>query len=84
MTEAHIKLAARLYDARTALKSLWGDEYHAKIAVPMQELQKSANRQGLQIIPAAMNAAKHFTDRYEGGTALIILAAAVEILEPSE
>lgn len=84
MSEAHIKLAARLYDARTALKSLWGEEYAAKIEAPMEVLKKLAEAQGVSVIEAAMKEAKHSADNYLVGQALVMLAAAVEILEPSK
>ena len=78
-----IQMAGQFYDARDTLKRLWGDQYAAKIAVPTQELKAAAEKRGTGILDEALVAIRHYVDRNEGGTVLIILAAALEILEPS-
>lgn len=82
--QKNIQLAAKLYDARDTIKRLWGEGYAERIKVPIAELKAAAERGGTDIMTEALSAAKHFAERYEGGAALIIIAAAVEITEPSE
>ena len=84
MSESHIMLASKLYNARKTVKDLWGDEYAVKIAAPMEVLEQLAEAQGVGVIHAALNEAKHSVENYQGGHALLMLAAAVEIIEPSK
>lgn len=83
MSEAHIKLTAKLYDARATVRTMWGDKYAEGIKAPMKGLQKVATAHGVDIIQAALLASKDLAEQHRGPEALIILAAAVEILEPS-
>lgn len=81
MNEKHVALATKLYDARQILKDLWGDEYAAKIEAPMKVLQMLADAQSSSVTETAVNEAKHSANNYQVEHALVMLAAAVEILD---
>ena len=84
MNEKHVALAAKLYGARQVLKDLWGDEYAAKIEAPMKVLQMLADAQSSSVTETAVNEAKHSANNYQVEHALVMLAAAVEILDARE
>lgn len=80
MTTKHqIQMAARLYEARDAARRLLGAKYPATIQPLVAGLQRlaDATTEG-NVLSAAIRAARNLT----GTDALLVLAAAVECVEP--
>ena len=84
MTQQAIMIAAKLYQCRASLRALWGGSYHARIADPMRRLKESSDRRGVGVLELAQKLAKAYSDEHQGFAAIVILVAAVEILEPSK
>mgnify|MGYP001599708357 FL=1 len=82
-TERTIKLAARLYEARDTAKTLLGDRFKEKMAVGIQNLEALAKEHNITVLEAAMRTAKVFNAEYNGRGALLVMAAAVEQMEPT-
>ena len=80
-TAQQIQIAAKLYEARDAMRSLLGERYAARMAEIGGVLKKVAAHdsvneiQAAQVVIAAIDA--------QGFDALQLLAAAVELVEPS-
>lgn len=79
--EQTIKLAAKMYGMRDSAKILLGDEYEEKIAEPMEVLKQAAERQGISCLQAAQRIATGFVKEHDCISAMIAIAAAVEICE---
>ena len=82
MFEKQIKVAAKLYEFRDTAKRIYGDEYHEKIK-PYMDLIKEATGDK-EVLPVVMEMSKHETIQYNGILQMLLWAAAVEIIEPSE
>lgn len=83
-TEKTIKLAARLYEARDTARTLLGDGYKEKMAQGIRNLEALAVEHNITVLEAAMRTAKVFNADYNGMGALLVMAAAVERMEPTE
>lgn len=82
--ETIIGIMDKLYRARRTLKTVWGENYHARMEMPMRLLKSAAEKDGDNVLIAAIGIGKDFISRHEADAALIIFAAAVDILEPSQ
>jgi hypothetical protein len=80
-SESTIKLAARLYQMRDAAKTLLRDKYNVKMAALGQIISESAAKQKRSPLLVANDMAQK--GRLTGVALLLIMAAAVELLEPS-
>ena len=72
-------ISPRLYACRDAARLLLGDDYQRKVSELGAALQTDAQARKCTLLDAAMQSARG----RDGVDALQILAAAVEILEPS-
>jgi hypothetical protein len=84
MAEKAIRLAAKLYETRDGLKLLLGDRYAADMAEVGTLLTAASKKIGRGIIETAGRLAKEAQKDGEDRIAVMYLAAAVELLEPSE
>jgi hypothetical protein len=78
-TEQQVRMATKLYECRDAARSLLGDKYQKRMQDLGAALTKLAERKGCSVVDAAIDTAKG----YEGFDVVQILAAAVELTEPS-
>lgn len=78
-TEQQVRLAAQLYEARDAVRRLLGTTYSARMVELGGALQRVADASKTTVLSAAINAARSVS----GLDSLLILAAAVELSEPS-
>ena len=81
--ETKILIAAKLYEARSAVRALLGDKYHAKMKIGMDALQALSDEQKISPLVAATRTATMYERQGRGVAAILILAAAVELMEPS-
>jgi hypothetical protein len=79
-----IQLAAKLYDCRDSMKSLFGDEFEAKTKPYRERLQAFSERRKIGILDAALIMAKDLAAAGHENAVLLLLAAAVELVEPSQ
>lgn len=80
-TVQQVQLAAKLYEARDAMRSLLGERYAARMAEIGGVLKKVAARDTVNEIQAAQVVIKAIDA--QGYDALQLLAAAVELVEPT-
>lgn len=85
MTETRIQLAAKLYDAREVVRTLWGDNYATKIKQYQDFIRAEMAAKNCEELAATMNIVRDLQrDKPDSGmTQMVILAACVEILEPT-
>lgn len=76
--EDTIKLAAKLYQARDTLRTLWGDTYGERMPKTLQQLRDLAALRKEDPVRLAMDMAKT-SDR--DVSRLILIAATVELME---
>lgn len=79
--EVTIRLAATLYDARRAMRSLLGAKYDERINYMKPVLQRFAAHIGTDNMLAAATQLAMRVDRNDGMEKLLILATAVEMLD---
>ena len=87
MSEAVIKVASKLYQMRDAAKVLLGDRYReemGKFGETLRSLSRTTNVSVLEVAQDWAKAAARDGSSDAMKLAIIIFAAAVEILEPSE
>jgi galactokinase len=82
--EVTVRLAGTLYDARRAMRTLLGPKYAEEIAQMTPILQRFAVHIGTDNILAAATQLALRVDRNDAMEKLLILATAVELLEPSQ
>lgn len=81
MTQKAIQIAAKLYETRDTIKRLLGDRYRERMNELGRALQKIAARKGKDVL---MTAKEICSDPGMTGMEIgQIMAAAVELLEPS-
>ena len=79
-TEQQVRMAAQLYEARNAAKTILGAEYRPLMTVLADVLRTAAATEATSELAVAISMAKGMT----GTSAIFMLAAAVELTEPSE
>jgi hypothetical protein len=82
-SEQQVKMAARLYEARDTIRRLLGDRYAAVLEPYKVMLQKVMTMNGCDEIAAALWTARR-VERTDGMEIIKILAAAVEMIEPTQ
>ena len=76
-----VQMAALLYSIRDSVRGLMGDNYHPRMAELGGLLQRIAEKQGCSELAAARRIAADMpADSFD---AMAILAASVELIEPS-
>ena len=83
-SEMEVRMAATLYDARRAMRTILGPKYAEKIAFMTPVLQRFAAHIGTDNMLAAATQLALRVDPNDAMEKLLILATAVEILEPSQ
>ncbi|MCF0059903.1 hypothetical protein MUK70_11690 [Dyadobacter chenwenxiniae] len=86
MTEQHVNIAAKMYKARSSMKSLFGESYPDKVKVYMDIVKAVSKREGVGEIESAIKLIKDANEKhqdYSGILGVWILAATVELIEPS-
>ena len=81
--ESKIRLAAKLYEARETAKTLLGDKYAERMKEGADLLKQAEQETGKNPIAIATFLAKKCEEEGRPFGAVAILAAAVEMLEPS-
>ncbi|MDQ2139551.1 hypothetical protein RBI14_15405 [Alcaligenaceae bacterium B3P038] len=74
-----VKLAAQLYEVRDAARFLYGNDYGEVMRKAGEVIQKRADSTRTDVLATAIEMAKGM----DGGCVLVIMAAAVELIEPS-
>lgn len=80
-TAQHVRIASRLYEVRRTARFLLGDRYLSKMAELGAALQLIAAAKGIDVLQATTIAVRE--SGAEGINAIYILAAGVELVEPS-
>ena len=85
-TEKQVQISARMYDARTTLRSLWGAEYLAKLKPMMDIVSAVAAGRRISTLQASIDMGKELKEAGKLPTAMLwlLMAAAVELTEPTE
>jgi len=81
--ETKIRIAARLYEARDTVRCLLGDKYASQMAEGGKLLSSVAAKRGENVLKVATQLASACEKQDRPFAAVAILAAAVELLEPS-
>ena len=76
-----VQMAAQLYSIRDSVRRLMGDNYHPRMAQLGELLQRIAAKHGCSELSAARRIAAD--EEASSFDAMAILAAAVELIEPS-
>lgn len=80
-TEQQIRIASKLYECRDAARTLLGERYKGRMAELGAVLTRIAEGRKVSVLRAAQDAAKAVVG--DGMTQIQILAAAVELVEPT-
>lgn len=80
LSERNVRMAARLYECRDSAKTLMGAKYPTEIAKFSQLIAAQAKRDGCSELSAATDLAA----KAGGFGAVYIMAAYVELVEPSK
>lgn len=81
-TEREVKLAASLYECRDSMRVWWGDAYAERIKERRKLIEaQMADDKSESVLDAALTIAKTMPG---GVSVMMVLAAAVEMIEPSE
>lgn len=81
--EQPVRIAARLYEARDTAKFFLGANYRAKIEPWMGMIKASAKNRNVSELRAAGDLAKDVAVNISGAAAITVLAAYVELVDPS-
>lgn len=82
--EQQIKLAAKLYRCRDTAKRFYGAEFKDKILPYQQVISKLAKEKGIDELLAIMKICEDDVIKNNGWTLILLMAAAVELIEPFE
>ncbi len=85
-TEQQITIAAKLYVVRDQVRRLLGSRYHAKMAEIGDILTRAARARDMDVLSVANHVTQHMNRTHgvdAGPEILLILAAAVELIEPT-
>lgn len=84
MTDAKaLRIAAKLYDIRDAMKAVLGDRFQEEIQDYQEHLTKLSLHRGASILEAALVSAEFLQKGGHGNAVPLLLAAAAELIEPS-
>jgi indole-3-glycerol phosphate synthase len=80
-TEQHVVIAEKMYECRAAARRLLGDKYHTRMEELARVVRAVAKRDNSNDIVAGATVIKEFG--LQGMDALLLMAAVVEMTEPS-
>lgn len=80
--EMNVRIAATLYDAQRTMQSLHGDKYASRVDEVRPVIEAYMAQAGVVVLVAATHIAKKMTDNDAPFLALMVLATAVEMMEP--
>jgi hypothetical protein len=85
-TEKAIRITAKLYETRDAARRLWGSEYQNRITPYRGYIKMAMDKFNLDETQATMKLVKQLQDKdaENGFGVMLIFAAYVEIMEPSQ
>jgi hypothetical protein len=83
VTEQHVRLTAQLYQARDDARTLLGADFSARMADLGKGIDELAAKKQISRLSAAIAMAKAAQELGKAYTAVYVLAAAVELEEPS-
>jgi hypothetical protein len=81
--EQQIKMAAKLYRCRDTAKRFFGDEFQDKIQPYKQVISGVAKEKSIGELEAMMKICEDDVIKNNGWTLVLLMAAAVELIEPS-
>jgi hypothetical protein len=87
ITLQHMQIASRLYDARDGAKMILGEKYHERMDSLQEDIREFMGLRNCEALPATMAIVTELqrSDRRGSGVAqMMILAAYVEMVEPSK
>lgn len=87
VTEKEITIAAKLYDARRTVRRFHREKWREKLEPARELVQRYMDRKECDALIAATRICQHIQRTYPGQYGhdqLLIMAAAVEIIEPTE
>jgi hypothetical protein len=84
MKEKQVMIAAKMYESRERAKRLMGAEYPERIAPFMGAIKSRQKEWNLDVIPTVMRMLQERLERGNAEAGFILLAAAVELIEPSK
>ena len=80
-TEQQVAMAAKLYEMRDAAKRLLGEKFKSRMTEIGKLLSDSALRDGKTVLVSAMALCRE--RNLQGMDVIVVMAAAVELVEPS-
>lgn len=84
ITQKTVQLAATLYNIRDTTRRLLGDKYPAKMAEMGKVVTQFAEMRNVNVLAAAQWMAEQPEMRGNETTTMLVLAAAVELIEPTQ
>ena len=82
-SEEAVLLTAQLYEVRKSMRFLHGDKYAERSGKAAEFVKMVAEKKNIEILVAAQQLAKAADDEGHAYNALLFIAAAVDMLEPS-
>jgi hypothetical protein len=82
--EQAIRMNAKLYEVRDTVRKVLGDSYRARMAEGGKMLSEMADAKNCGVLEVALNVSQSAAREGDMNAVSFILAAAVELLEPSE
>lgn len=81
MSEAHVRLLAKMYKRRDEARLVLGDRYAATMAQGAEMIRGVMAKHGCNEVEAALMLGKEASDNFV--SVMIVVASCVEMLEPS-
>ena len=78
-----IMISAKIYECRETMRDLFGDQFQAVIAGNQRHLMALSKHKGISILDAALDTAHALRQGGYEKAIPLMLAAAVELIEPS-
>ena len=82
ISEKHVRLAAKMYDARRVLKSLYPDNFSKRCQEWQDVIKKVSEGKGVSELDAVIDILGKLKD--SGIAQMWVLASYVELMEPSD
>ena len=79
-----IQIAAKLLECRDAHKAIFGDTFHSVIKDYQELIQRVAKEKKASILDTALIMAEYLEKNGKGRGAPLLIAAAVELIDPSQ
>lgn len=84
MSEKTIRLAAKLYEARDGVRLLLGDRFADEMRKGAELLTAVSASKGETVLQTAIRLGKQYNAEDRPFASMVVVAAAVELIEPSE